>query len=176
MQSDWCSWKTLQLSIHTCTNNLNCPTIHSRFHFNPGKSCLCEWGLSLTRMIDSSIYGARAFNGSGQIQGFQSQDVGLPFMPMYGHEGLIKHWISIHTRPCPLGWGHLSSSGHFTSWYYQNKSIITWCVKKKTPNLPQTRPSLWHGPICLCVEIFTILSSTSFLLYCWHLVFWFIFK
>ena len=38
---------------------------------------------SQTRTIDSSIYGARAFNRSGQIMGFD-QDVGLPFMPIYG--------------------------------------------------------------------------------------------
>ena len=56
--------------------------------------------LSQTRMIDSSIYGARAFNRSGQIEGFRCRtrlcahiwrslmaSILSPYleMPLYGH-------------------------------------------------------------------------------------------
>ena len=41
--------------------------------------------LSLTRTIDSSIYGARAFNRSGQIMGFHSQVWPRCRTPLYAH-------------------------------------------------------------------------------------------
>ena len=52
------------------------------------------------------------------------------------------------TQPCPLGWGHLWSSGRFTSWYYQLKNIIMVCKKEKPKyatdkSLPRTHLSVY---------------------------------
>ena len=87
--------------------------------------------LSLTRTIDSSIYGARAFNCSGQIMGFHSQVWPRCRTPLYAHiwrslmSSLLSPYLGfmpIYGDPSFINIKPISGNAHIWT-YCSHKSI-----------------------------------------------------